>query len=90
MTRTLLALLLLFVQFPLEAAPRRRAVQPRPPVTVPSAIVAAARQTAQAALQAGVPAVQVAVSQGGQIIYSEAFGVTDVINRTVHRHLPVL
>ncbi|HEX6082915.1 MAG TPA: serine hydrolase domain-containing protein [Thermoanaerobaculia bacterium] len=37
----------------------------------------AARQTADAALKAGVPAVQIAVSEHGQIVYSEAFGVTD-------------
>ena len=81
MTRTLLALLLTFVPFSLEAAPRRRAVQP-PPVTVPAAVVTAAHQTAEAALKAGVPAVQIAVSRGGQIIYSEEFGVTDVIRAT--------
>jgi CubicO group peptidase (beta-lactamase class C family) len=52
-------------------------VQPLPPVVAPVAIVTAARQAAEAALVAGVPAVQIAVSERGQIIYSEAFGVTD-------------
>jgi CubicO group peptidase (beta-lactamase class C family) len=33
-------------------------------------------------LKAGVPAVQIAVSHGGQIIYSEAFGVTDIKSAT--------
>jgi CubicO group peptidase (beta-lactamase class C family) len=83
MTRTLLALLLLFGQFPLAAAPRRRAVQPRRPVTGPAAVVTAAHQAAEAALKAGVPAVQIAVSRGGQIIYSEAFGVSDIQSATV-------
>jgi D-alanyl-D-alanine carboxypeptidase len=72
MTRTILALLLILGHFPLAAAPRRRAVQLPPP-----AIVTAARAAAEAALQSGVPAVQVAVSQHGRIIYSEAFGSTD-------------
>ena len=51
----------------------------RPPATpvAPAAIVNAARQAAKAALKAGVPAVQIAVSHHGQVIYSEAFGVTD-------------
>ena len=52
------------------------------PIAAPAAIVTAAREAADAALKAGVPAVQIAVSQGGQIIYSEAFGVTDVNNAT--------
>ena len=43
----------------------------------PAAIVTAARQAAEAAMKVGVPAVQIAVSERGQIIYSEAFGVTD-------------
>jgi D-alanyl-D-alanine carboxypeptidase len=72
MTRTFLVLLLIFGNLPLVAAPRRRAVQPPP-----QAIVTAARTTAEAALKAGVPAIQVAVSQHGRIIYSEAFGFTD-------------
>ncbi len=49
---------------------------PSAPVA-PAALVAAARQTAEAAMAAGVPAVQIAVSEGGEIIYSEAFGLTD-------------
>ncbi len=80
MTRALLTLLLILGQLPLVAAPRRRAVQP--PVVASAAIVAAARQSADVALQAGVPAVQIAVSERGQIIYSEAFGVTDKENAT--------
>ena len=77
MTRALLALLLTFGQLSVDAAPRMRAVRHRGPVTAPAAVVTAARQTAEAALKAGVPAVQIAVSERGQIIYSEAFGVTD-------------
>ena len=37
----------------------------------------AARQAAEAALQSGVPAVQIAVAERGHVIYSEAFGLTD-------------
>jgi D-alanyl-D-alanine carboxypeptidase len=82
MTRALLALLLILVQFPVAAAPRRRAVQhPSEPVP-PAAIVAAATQAAEAALKAGVPAVQVAVSHGGKVIYSEAFGTSDLESAT--------
>jgi CubicO group peptidase (beta-lactamase class C family) len=77
MTRALLALLLILGQLPVAAATRRRGVQQPPPVVAPAAIVTAARQAAEAALNAGVPAVQIAVSEHGQIIYSEAFGVTD-------------
>ena len=33
-------------------------------------------------MAAGVPAVQIAVSDGGQVIYSEAFGVTDKVSAT--------
>jgi len=77
MTRALLALFLILAQFPLAAAPRTRAVRhPAPPVP-PAAIVAAARQAAEAALAAGVPGVQIAVSEHGQIIYSAAFGMSD-------------
>lgn len=77
MTRVLLALLLILGQFPAAAAARRRAVQhPSQPVA-PAAIVTAATQAAEAALAAGVPAVQVAVSHGGKVIYSEAFGTTN-------------
>ena len=79
MRRTLLALLIV-VQFPVAAATRRRAVQR--PVVPPAAIVTAAHQAAEAALMAGVPAVQIAVSKRGQIIYSEAFGVTVKLSAT--------
>ena len=77
MTRAFLALLLILGQLPVAAATRRRAAQPPPPVVAPAAIVTAARQGAEAALAAGVPAVQIAVSERGRIIYSEAFGITD-------------
>ncbi|HEX2060686.1 MAG TPA: serine hydrolase domain-containing protein, partial [Thermoanaerobaculia bacterium] len=77
MTRALLALLLIVGQVPVAAAARRRAVQhPSAPIP-PAAIVTAARQAAEAALMAGVPAVQIAVSDGGQVIYSAAFGMSD-------------
>ena len=77
MTRALLALLLILGHLPVDAAPRRRAVRhPEAPVA-PAALVTAARQAAEAAMAAGVPAVQIAVSHRGQIIYSEAFGMTD-------------
>jgi D-alanyl-D-alanine carboxypeptidase len=82
MTRALLALLLTLAQLPVVAAPRRRAVRHPEPVVAPAAVVAAARQSAQAAMAAGVPAVQVAVSEHGVIIYSEAFGVTDKVSGT--------
>jgi CubicO group peptidase (beta-lactamase class C family) len=49
---------------------------------VPAALVTAAHQAADAALKAGVPAVQIAVSRGGRIIYSEAFGSTIVDNES--------
>ena len=77
MTRALLVLLLTLAHFPVAAAPRRRAVQPPPPAVAPAAVVIAASQAAQNALAAGVPAVQIAVSKRGEIIYSAAFGVTD-------------
>ncbi|HVE73325.1 MAG TPA: serine hydrolase domain-containing protein [Thermoanaerobaculia bacterium] len=77
MTRALLALLLILGQLPVAAATRRRTVQhPSAPVA-PPAVVAAASQAAEAALKAGAPAVQIAVSQRGQIIYSAAFGMSD-------------
>jgi D-alanyl-D-alanine carboxypeptidase len=76
-TRTIFVLLLILGQIPLAAAPRRRAVQPPSSPAVPAALVAAARQAAEASIAAGVPAVQIAVSRGGQVIYSEAFGVTN-------------
>jgi D-alanyl-D-alanine carboxypeptidase len=77
MTRALLALLLTLAQFSVDAAPRRRAVRHPGPVIAPAAIVAAARQAAEASMAAGVPAVQIAVAHRGRVIYSEAFGVTD-------------
>ena len=70
-------MLLLLGQFPLAAAPRRRAVQHPPPYVVPAAIVTAASQAAEAALKAGIPAVQIAVSHHGRVIYSEAFGMVN-------------
>jgi CubicO group peptidase (beta-lactamase class C family) len=77
LTRALLALLLTLAHFGVDAAPRRRAVG-HPSAGSPSAaLVTAAREAAEAALLAGVPAVQIAVSDHGQIIYSEAFGMTD-------------
>lgn len=82
MTRTILALLLVLSHFPVAEAAKRRAVQyPAVPVA-PPAIVAAANQAAESALQAGVPAIQIAVSQHGQIIYSAAFGMTDPASAT--------
>ena len=72
MTRALLALLLIFGHFPVAAAKRVRAVQHRP-----NPIAIAARQASEAVLKAGVPAVQIAVSQRGRIIYSDAFGMSD-------------
>jgi D-alanyl-D-alanine carboxypeptidase len=89
MTRALLVLLLTLIHIPVAAAPRTRPVQhPAPPVA-PAAIITAAEQAAEAAMQAGVPGVQVAVSRHGHVIYSGAFGVTDknsataVTSRTV-------
>jgi CubicO group peptidase (beta-lactamase class C family) len=77
MTRALLALLLTLVHLPVAAAPRTRPVQhPAPPVA-PAAIVTAAHQASDGALKAGAPAVQIAVSDGGRIIYSGAFGLSD-------------
>ncbi|HEX9982716.1 MAG TPA: serine hydrolase domain-containing protein [Thermoanaerobaculia bacterium] len=77
MTRALLALLLILGQLPVAAATKRRAAQhPETPVA-PVAIVTAARQAAETAMAAGVPAMQIAVSHHGRVIYSEAFGMTD-------------
>ena len=81
MTRALLVLFLILGHFPVAAATRRRAMLPAP--IAPAAVVAAARQAAEAALMAGVPAVQIAVSDGGRIIYSEAFGMADKESATV-------
>jgi D-alanyl-D-alanine carboxypeptidase len=83
MTRALLALLLILGHLPVAEAAKRRAVQhPAAPV-VPAAVVTAARQAAEAAMTAGVPAVQIAVSHRGRVIYSEAFGTTDKESATV-------
>jgi D-alanyl-D-alanine carboxypeptidase len=82
MTRILLALVLLLGQFSLAAAPRRRAVHHPPPYVVPAAIVTAASQAAEGAMNAGIPAVQIAVSHHGRVIYSEAFGMIDKENAT--------
>jgi D-alanyl-D-alanine carboxypeptidase len=77
MTRALLALLLILGHVPVASAAKRRAVQhPAVPVA-PAALVTAAREAAQGALAAGVPAIQIAVSHRGRVIYSEAFGMTD-------------
>ncbi|HET7434348.1 MAG TPA: serine hydrolase domain-containing protein [Thermoanaerobaculia bacterium] len=77
MTRSLLALLLILGQLPLAAATRRRVVQhPAAPVAS-AALVAAARKAAETAMAAGVPGLQIAVADHGQVIYSEAFGMTD-------------
>jgi CubicO group peptidase (beta-lactamase class C family) len=87
MTRALLVLLLTFINISVAAAPRMRSV--RHPGEAPAAIVEAARVAAEAAMQAGVPGVQVAVSHRGRVIYSGAFGVTNkdsgtaVTSRTV-------
>jgi CubicO group peptidase (beta-lactamase class C family) len=90
MTRALLALLLTLAQFSVDAAPRRRAVQHPAPVTAPAAIVTAARQAAEASMAAGVPAVQIAVSHRGRVIYSEAFGMTDQESATAAAQRSVL
>ena len=80
MTRALLVLLLTLAQLPVTAAPRRRAVQhPSAPVApvAPAAVVTAAQQAAEAAIKAGAPAVNIAVSERGQIIYAAGFGMSD-------------
>jgi D-alanyl-D-alanine carboxypeptidase len=74
MIRALLTLLLILANLPVAAARRERAV--RYP-SAPDAIVTAARQAAEAAIAAGVPAVQIAVSHGGDVIYSNGFGKSD-------------
>ena len=90
MTRALLALLLTFATLPVAASPRRRAVQhPAPPVA-PATVVTAATQAAEAALKAGAPAVQIAVSERGQIIYSAAFGMSDRESATTATRRSVL
>ena len=85
MTRALLALLLILGQFPVAAMPRRRAMQ-HPPATLETA----ARQAAEAALAAGVPAVQIAVSERGRVIYSAAFGMSDRESATAATRRSVL
>jgi D-alanyl-D-alanine carboxypeptidase len=82
-TRALLVLLLILGQFPLAAAPRRRAAQHPPPYVPPAALVTAAHQAADVALKDGAPAVQIAVSHHGRVVYSEAFGMTDKESATV-------
>lgn len=82
MTRALLALFLVLVHLPVPATPRRRAVQHPSPAVAPAAVVTAARQAADAAMNAGVPAVQIAVSERGRIIYEESFGTTDKATAT--------
>ncbi|HEY0158351.1 MAG TPA: serine hydrolase domain-containing protein [Thermoanaerobaculia bacterium] len=82
MIRAFIALLLILGHFPVAATTRRRAVQHPLPYVVPAAVVTAAREAAQPATAAGVPAVQIAVSRYGQIIYTEAFGVTDTTSMT--------
>ncbi|HYC93914.1 MAG TPA: serine hydrolase domain-containing protein [Thermoanaerobaculia bacterium] len=77
MTRALLALLLTLAHVPVAEAARRRAVQHPSLAVAPAAIETAAREAADAALKAGVPAVQIAVSDRGRIIYSAAFGMSD-------------
>jgi D-alanyl-D-alanine carboxypeptidase len=77
MTRAFLAVLLTLAHFPLAAATRTRAVRHPSPPTAPAAIVTAAQQAANAALMAGAPAVQIAVSERGRVIYSAAFGMSD-------------
>ncbi|HYK00686.1 MAG TPA: serine hydrolase domain-containing protein [Thermoanaerobaculia bacterium] len=81
MTRALLAVVLILGHVPVAAA-RTRAVRHSSPYVPPAAIVAAAQQAAQAAMDSGVPAVQIAVWHRDRIIYSAAFGVTDKINAT--------
>ena len=77
MKRAFVVLLLIIGSVPVAEAARRRAVRPPVPVVAPAAIVNAATEAADAALKAGVPAVQIAVAERGRIIYSAAFGVTD-------------
>jgi D-alanyl-D-alanine carboxypeptidase len=82
MTRALLVLVLILSHIPVAAAPRRRAVRhPEAPVA-PAAVVTAAHQAAEAAMAAGVPAVQIAVSHRGVVIYAEAFGMSVRENAT--------
>jgi D-alanyl-D-alanine carboxypeptidase len=82
MTRTFLALLLALAHIPVAEAARRRAVRPPGPAGPPAAIVTAATEAAQAMLKTGVPAVQIAVSKRGTILYADAFGVVDMVSAT--------
>jgi D-alanyl-D-alanine carboxypeptidase len=75
--RAILAVLLILGQFSVAAATRRRAVGRPSEPAAPAALVAAARQAAETAMAAGVPGLEIAVSDHGQVIYSEAFGMTD-------------
>jgi CubicO group peptidase (beta-lactamase class C family) len=77
MTRALFALLLTLAYVPFAEGARTRAVKHPSAVVAPPAIVAAARQSAEAALGAGIPAVQIAVSERGRVIYAGAFGMSD-------------
>jgi D-alanyl-D-alanine carboxypeptidase len=77
MARALLILLLILGHIPVAAGPRRRAVRSPSAPSAPEALRTAARQAAEAAIAAGVPAVQIAVSHGDDVIYSEAFGMSD-------------
>ena len=76
-TRTILALLLLFAQVQPAEAARRRGVAPPP-----HAIVKAATESAQTMMASGVPAVQIAVSKRGRVVYSGAFGEIDLQSAT--------
>lgn len=77
MTRAILALLLVLGHVPAAEAARRRAVRSPGPAVAPAAIVTSATAAAQSMMATGVPAVQIAVSKHGRIIYAEAFGVLD-------------
>ncbi|HEX6086176.1 MAG TPA: serine hydrolase domain-containing protein [Thermoanaerobaculia bacterium] len=77
MIRAFVALLLILGHLPVAAAARRRAVQHPSEAIPPAAIVSAAQQAADSALKAGAPAVQIAVSERGRIVYAEAFGMSD-------------
>ncbi|HEY0160976.1 MAG TPA: serine hydrolase domain-containing protein [Thermoanaerobaculia bacterium] len=82
MTRAILALLLILGHVPAAEAARRRAVRSPGPAVVPAAIVTAATEAAQSMMATGVPAVQIAVSKRGTIIYAGAFGLVDMENAT--------
>lgn len=77
MTRPFLALLLILGQLPIAAASRRRTTLPPVAPVPPAAIVTAAHQAAATLMAAGVPGLQIAVSNHGQVIYGEGFGMTD-------------